>query len=721
MAISYDEVEALRDDLKSEYEQRHEVFRNLRNFWYGKYWSDLDTKTGGISSLFKDLRSTPSDVGPELKIVHNVLKEIVDKYQTYLSPLPQIRVYVDPPDSEKRRAAASRKERFLYGVWYENTMSQILGKVSWYLPLFGDCFLGIWPDFEKNIPKVIIRSPEHAFPFHNFQDDLKGVIFSWDVKESALKRDYPEYTMRSERMQGKFHRGQAADQTVELLEYSDGTEFARWGDKQKLNGIEHKLGFNLFDQLQFLNVPNEAWGHGAVEQYVTMNQAGNVLKSLLVQAAFQSVFPELVLIDPSKFSEQMERGAGAVWGVNAGGDAKYLTPPVQGIMANNQFAANLDHNMRVGAGMPEINSGVSPVSSVITGKAINELQGAATGAMVEQVQGLGIGLGLTKWNSKAITMTQQMFRDDKILLYGERPETIADLQPERFAWSGKGSDVVGSPRNEVVFSPHISQQEKVVMGLQMAGGGLVSKRWQREQVGIADNEAMVEDIVSEALEEGVLGALIQAFMAEPTPEGAVQTQNQANAFISGGAAGAPPAGLPAPAPHPLVAAGGAGGGQGAPPGQQGPPPGGPVGLLPGGPGEAKSPPLRLPPGSPPPGQAPPGGNAPGAVGPQAGAPQGGGALSVGTVAADFSQLQGIVGRVFLVGEIAARGETSGDIEVALTDGADRQTIASSLPQYAARLIFHHVTAEPQEAHVEVTPGIQPRAGGPPPEPELPPQ
>ena len=705
MAVGYDEVVALRDELKTDYEQRHEVFRQLRNFWFGKYWSDLDTKTGGISSLFKDLRSTPSDVGPELKIVHNVLKEIVDKYQTYLSPLPQIRVYVDPPDSEKRRAAASRKERFLYGVWYENVMSQVLGKISWYLPLFGDCFLGIWPDFDTHVPRVIVRSPEHAFPFHGFGNDMKGVIFSWDVKESALKRDFPDYQRRNDRMQGRFSRGQKADQTVELLE---------------LNGVEHKLGFNLFDQLQFLNVPDEAWGHGAVEQYVTMNQAGNVLKSLLVQAAFQSVFPELVLIDPSKFSEQMERGAGAVWGVNAGGDAKYLTPPVQGIMANNQFAANLDHNMRVGAGMPEVNSGVSPTSSVITGKAINELQGAATGAMVEQVQGLGIGLGLTKWNSKAITMTQTMFRDDKILLYGERPETIADLQPVRFAWSGKGSDVVGSPRNEVIFSPHISQQEKVVMGLQMAGGGLVSKRWQREQVGIADNEAMVEDIVSEALEEGVLGALIQEFMTQPTAEGAATVQDQANAFISGGAAGRPPAGLPAPAPHPLIAAGGAGGGQGGPPPQGGPqgqlPSSGPTGLIPGGPGEAKSPPLRLPPGSPPPGQAPAGGAPVGPVAPEAGAPQqGGGKLSLGTVASDFSQLQGITGRVFLVGEIVVRGETSGDIEVALTEGADRQTIASGLPQYAAQLVFHHVTVEPTEAHVEVTPGTQPRAGGPPPE------
>jgi hypothetical protein len=78
----------------------------------------------------------------------------------------------------------------------------------------------------------------------------------------------------------------------------------------------------------------------------------------------------------------------------------------------------------------------------------------------------------------------------------------------------------------------------------------------------------------------------------------------------------------------------------------------------------------------------------------------------------------VQGRVFLVGEIVERGETNGDIEVALT-ADDRQAIAAGVPQYAARLVFHHVQGEPQEKHVEVTPGKVPRAshptpGGPPP-------
>jgi hypothetical protein len=701
--VSYEEAKRLRDELDRNYQQRHAAFKKLRDFWHGRHWDQIENESRGIASLFRDMRNSASDVGPDLKVVHNVLKEVVDKYQTFLSPTPMIQVYVDPPSSEKRKAAATRKERFLYGCWSENNMNQVLGKLSWYLPVFGDSFLGVWPDMEKNMPRVILRSPEHAFPFHGFEGDMKGVIFSWKVRESALKRDFPKYQMRSDRMQGKFRRGQSADQEVELMEYSDGREFARWADDQKLNGIEHHLGFNLFDQVQFLNVPDEPWGHGAIEQYVGLNEMGNALKSLLFQAAFDSVFPTLVLVNPSKFSENLERGPGAVIGVNEGGDAKYLAAPVQGIMANNQFAANIDHNIRVGTGQPEVNFGQSPASSVATGKAINELQGAATGAMVEHVQGLGIGHGLVSWNEKAITMAQTMFREERIHLFGSRPESSMDIVPQRFAWSGKGSDLVGSPRNEVIFSPHLSVHEKLVMGLQAAGGGLVSKQWQRNNIGIPDNEAMVEEIVGEVLEDGVIGAIIQAFQQDSTPEGADTTAGNVSAFLND---------LPNPAPHPLLAQGAGvptGAGPSGPP-AQGPPQGGggpPVGpISPGAPGQAMSPALQLPPGSPPPGGAPPPQG-----GPPQGAPpdQGGGTVSENEVAAAFASLQGIKGRVFLVGEIVVNGQTAGDIEVSLTDD-DRDAIASALPQYAARFIFHHVTGQPKEQFVEVTPGSPAKRG-----------
>src|SRR5439155_1023819 len=126
--------------------------------------------------------------------------------------------------------------------------------------------------------------------------------------------------------------------------------------------------------------------------------------------------------------------------------------------------------------MPDVNFGQFD-ASIITGKAINELQGAGTGSLVEMVQGFGIGEQLVQWNENALTIYQRMFADDKVYLQGCRPESITDLNPRQFAVGFKGSEIVGSPRNEVVFSPYIGMHEKLVMSLQAQGAGLVSKKY----------------------------------------------------------------------------------------------------------------------------------------------------------------------------------------------------------------------------------------------------
>jgi hypothetical protein len=72
----------------------------------------------------------------------------------------------------------------------------------------------------------------------------------------------------------------------------------------------------------------------------------------------------------------------------------------------------------------------------------------------------------------------------------------------------------------------------------------------------------------------------------------------------------------------------------------------------------------------------------------------------------FQQVQGLQGRVFLVGEIVQQGGTTDEVEVALTDGGDRQVIADQVP-FKGRLRFHSVEGEPTEPFVEVTPGADP--------------
>ena len=691
MAIDYETVKSLQEKLRSDelYSGRLEDFARLRKLWHGGFWEQSDSDSGNVSSVFRDMVQE-SNVSPDLKLVNNLLQQVCVKYQTFLSPIPMIRVFSDyEPDGNTMdaRRDANLKERYLYGLWSQRPqgMNSIMNTAAWYLPLFGDCFLGINPNPDTNTPMPFIRSPENAYPIPNYSDGtLEKVIFKWEVTEEMARAsfgneavDKADRAPQSSRLKGGRRK---RDGNFEILEYSDKKEFGRWLSGHKTHGIQHDYGFNLFEQIGFIQVPNEPWNHGAVEQLVGLVEMGNALLSLSFQAVLENVFPTMFLINPMKMPEELNLGPGGVVPLNEGGDVKWVSPPTGAVATQMAMLQNNEQSIKQGASMPDVMFGQSD-ASIITGKAVNELQGAGTGSVIEMVQGTSLGTALVSWNEKAIFMGQRMYKNETAHLFGLIPDSGIDINPKQFSLSLKGKELKGSARNEVVFSPHTNTQQKVVMGLQMAGAGLVSKKWQRDQVGIPDNDAMEEEIYSEAINDAVLQAHLQAVMATNEQAGgadfeaAVEAEKIAVGYMQGRT-------QPAAAPPVAPAAGG-----------QPPPLGGPP--LPAGgpplPGEGLG-----PPGGPP--ALPP---APGAeVGPPM---EGEGIILLGEAMAAF-QLVEVEGRVWLVGEIVERGEARNIIDVALTEREDRQTLVSGLPQYQGRLNFLLVEGEPQEINIEVTPG-----------------
>jgi hypothetical protein len=252
------------------------------------------------------------------------------------------------------------------------------------------------------------------------------------------------------------------------------------------------------------------------------------------------------------------------------------------------------------------------------------------------------------------------------------------VNPRRFAETIKGSELIGGSRNEVVFMPQYDLHTKVVIGLQMAGGGLVSKKWQRNNAGIPDSDAMDEEMLDEAITTAVVGAMLGSLQQDPSPQNAAQVEEQAVGYI----AGATP-GLPAPVPHPLI---------------------GPAGATPiSGPAGSPPPPGPTSGGGTPPPQAPPpqGGNPAPAQAPQT-------TVSLQDAQAAIQQLQGLQGKVWLIGEIVQKGETAGPVEIAVTVKDDGKTIQSQVP---FPVEIRVVASEPQERNVEVTPGANAQPGG----------
>jgi len=690
MSFSYDDARALIKELEPDYMARHDDMRRLRDFWHGRYWDEVDSTVRGVASIFRDIARPTADVGPDIKLVRNLVFDVCVKYQSYLNSLPMIRTFVERPDSRRAKAQAGLKENVLYATWRQANMNRSLTQIGWFGPLMGDCFHGIWPDFEKKTVTSFVRSPEHAFPVPSFDGtQMDALLFCWKSPAARVKRQFPKWS-------GSGEDGKQGKQ-AEIVEYSDNKCFYRWVEGQMVNGVEHNLGFNLFDQVPFIEVPGEPWNHGAVEQSVNLVEAGNALYSLMMQAMLENVFPRLILEDPMKFAETMDFGPGATIPVNPGGKAYFLNPPMSSIGGSVEMLRENERAIKQDTSMPDVNFG-NVEASVITGKGVNALQGAGTGSLVEMVQGGGIGGALESWNEKALTIYQRMFRDDPISLDGVRPSSILDLNPRQFAVNFKGKDIIGSPRNEVVFSPYIDMHGKLVMALQAQGAGLVSKSWSREQIGISDSQAMNEEIVSEVIDDAVIGAIVTHLQADPTPEAADAASAQATSYIEA---------IPvAAAPHPLLGIGN----PSSPAGPGGSGAGGmPVGNFagPGAGGQFKVPALPLPAGAPVPPVGAPSGAAPAA--PAGAAPSAGVSLQDALAAFQSVQLQG---KAYLVGEIVATGSTADAVEVAVTDDADKQALqdAATFPT-----IFHTVAGEPNEQFAEIGTGQQ---GGAAPSPAM---
>lgn len=692
MAISFDEVRALKATYEDIYRPRHEAFRALRKYYHGDYWKLADyEQSRPITSIFRDLTAHLSDIGPEIKLVFNIIQMVVNKYQTFLSPLPQIRMWVDPPESDTRRAQAMKKQRYLYGLWEAGNMTKIFNNIAWYLPLMGDCYLGLHPDFDLSMAKPLLRSPEYAYPIPSFdKQGESAVVFAWRVHESVVAKNFVEYQAPVEQLrqsrQGRFRRGQAPDPHVEIMEYSDKFEFHRWitqlqSDRtnevpvgvQEINGVVHNFGFNMFDHLKFIDVPDEPWGHGAVEQAINLNEMGNALYSLLFQAVIENVFPRLVLENPAAAPEEIESGPGAVIPLNAGGKAYWLQPEGPMVQGSAEFMRTNELNIRNATGMPGVNFGESPATSIVTGKAVNELQGAGTGSMIEMVQGCGIGEGIVSWNEKALIIGRRMFADDTIAVSGQHYANMLALAPTYFSLKVKGSELVGGTRNDVVFSPALSQHERLVMNLQGLGAGLWSKKYVREQQGLPDSDAMVEEIYAEQIDDAMLGFILSQFQQQPDPQQAADVEKEGFAILQGQ--------TPSP-PHPLTTM--------QPP---------TMAAGPGGPKIGPNPAGALPSGA---GPQP----AAAAPAPASGAPAAGTTtVNLDQARAAFEAVRGIQGQVYLVGEIVQQGQTNRQIEVMITNPADQAVLIRGLPEYQGRLLIHVITGKPQEQSVDVTPRV----------------
>jgi hypothetical protein len=675
-------------------------------------WEDEAAMTRSLVSVFRDLRhgGAEADREPDVRVTLPLIESVVAKFMAQLTTVPQINVLTPPigyaglRKEETARALADQNEKYLYGLWEQNRVRRHYAKQAWYLPLMGACFQGIQPDFDSKTVKYMTRSPEHAYPVWDTEmEHLEALMFKWEVPADQAVRTYGSEVLqyiqegRGNGLRGLFSFGsrKPKNPVLEIVQWWDHDSKTTLVGGHKMQEVQHGLGFCPWTHTPFYLVPDEPFGKGVIEGNVALFQKLNMLDSLELQAIIENVFARMVIINPAVGPEDFDNGPGGVIAVGLGGDVKWVSPPATTTDLSQSMGRSMDFVQR-GTHLPGSAYGEGVASSITTGKAQHESL-MPTGNIIEYVQG-NIADSWERLNEMSVDMTAKVFANRKVVFFG-RQYTKEGLfsQPKQFQVTVDGADLKGWVRHELSFQPMLNMHEKIVMGLQLAGGGLVSKRWQRDQVGIVDNDAMQEEILSEMQLEAKL-ASIMGMLGQPgsgiTPD---MVENWFLAMEKGGTAPDITPAAPAAAP-------------GMPPGAPGAP-AGPLGLPmpPGGAAPPAAPPAPASGDQTLPIATNPGDNGPAGPFPGIPAPPGGGQsegqFTLDGAVGDFSRLKKVKGRIFLVGEIVQKGSTDGPVEVDVTNPIDKSTIINGLPdEYHGQLTFHTVPGEPEEQHVEVGPG-----------------
>lgn len=688
--------------LEARYSDVHQTMRHLRRFWEGHMWEDEEQMTRSMVSVFRDLRhGDGQDREPDVKMTLPLIEATVSKFMALLVNPPQISMnrppigYAGLRKEETCAALADQNERFLYGLHARANVRRHFSRQSWYLPLMGSCFSGTHPDFKDKTVRFVTASPEHAYPvWDNYRENLLALGFKYELPIDVAARQWgPEVRSLAAKVKKSpwsFARQGADATTITVMEWYDDKVKQTLVAGHQVQGLDHGLGYCPWEETRFYDVPDQDFGKGVIEGNVPLFQKLNMLDSLELQAIIENVFARLVIIDPAMAPEDIDNSAGGVIPVGKGGDVKWIAPPSTTTDLSNSMARGIDFSQK-GTHLPPAIYGEGVASSITTGKAQHEAT-LPTGNIVEYVQG-NIADTWEALNEKAIDMTTTIFANRKVVFFGKQFRNTgwagALERPEPFRLEITGSELKGWSEHELTFQPLLSMHEKVVMNLQLGGAGLVSKRYQRDAVGISDNNAMQEEIFAEQRFEIQVAALLAA-----SQQGTISPADLETAFVAlekgGSATGVPSGGAPtAPA---------------APPG------------------------MALPPGALPPGNQPPDPNAPLAPGtpnptPQiaaagdsanaglpdvaAGQPQvsSTGEFSLQGAIGDFSRIKKLKGQVWLLGEIVQRGSTDGPVEVGVELTIDKATITQGLPdEYHGKIKFMPMPDGPNEPAVEVGPG-----------------
>ena len=682
------------DDLVATYGWRDEQYANNYAAFKGEYDKIIGYEMRADSLTGKDTRNRRDQSFQ----VWNLMKPIVLTSTLQLARLPEIMVPAPIKGDPIAAAFADKQEKALYALWNLNNMGVKHSHMAFNLSCFGSSVTYVRPDEEAKRPVILVRRPELCYPQPKgeMNREFAYVSFRWEEDEASVYAEFPD-------MRGKVSPRPGHGRRLQVIEYIDDEDYVVIVEKQMAKHITHDFGFVPVTVTTALDT-GDVFGPADIDQLVSINIYLNALQTKLSDALEDNLYPTTFLIGGEQ--RPINTGPGAFNWLDEGTQVNRLDPARIPPELWDQVL-RVEDFMRTHAIWPEVVSGEMD-ASIVTGKAIQRLQGTTAG--LAALRQLYMATDLQKINEYMFRIMEKLWPSKKYSLhsmnyYGplsppgaQNPFTIEFLPKE---------DIKKYYVNECMYSVFgLDVNASVVAGLQMEERGLVSKRYLRNQLpGLRDAEGMRLEIQEEKREEMDFEVELQQRLAQV--QMGIEAQMQQAAAMQQGLAA--PAGA-APGPEGAAPAGPP---QGLPPGAA--PPGGTTNVLP--------PQLSLLPGGQPQAmgigeplageenfplpfeELKPYGAAVDKLTPEVPVGQPAAAettiepdaVTVEQITEELAQVDKLKGQVYIVGRMAEKGFTTGKIELGLTDPKDKQTIINALPQYYGRFSFMIVEEPPPDA------------------------
>lgn len=653
-------------------------------------------------------------------MVWNLILPIVDTHRMISNRLPQISV--PPPagiedflERESARKNAETRERILYASWDASRMRRKHGEAMFGKALWNNTTWYVRWDKEKETPVVYVRRPNETYPvMKRGGEEVARCIFRWEKEAEEIAEEFPE---------AKSLLDAKATGPCEVLEYIDDKVYGivianRYKQVTGREFKNHDLGFCpvIIDPASF--VPDELFPPGPIDQLVHINDYLNRFQTKWGDALEECLFQPINISGDGASNVVYDRAPGAINRIE-GSDIKVEPGPLPQI-PNEVFThlERINKYMRDIGQLPESASGGFE-GSVLTGKGISRLQGVMVGMASESQDNTADAL--QKINRWILAMYEKAKPSKKYVLYSSESVSshASPGRPKNFsvAFTPK-DDIAGNYHSECTYNPFGSDWGTgLTIGMQLVQAQIAPPEFVMEMIpGLGDTTETKAAVKASLTEKMQLETDLQTMAQEriiAAQSKARQQEMQMQAQLQGGA----PGGGEAEAMAAMM------GGGGSPEGDMPTQIGNTTTLMPSGRpqmmgmGEPfigkENMPLDFTAvkpfnqatdallgksflggggGQPPSGlesEAMPGRQVVKLEEVQA-------ALSGATNRKGEIATTKFKGQVWLVGDIAARGWTDGQIEFAITAKSDQQIIVNALPQYSSQglLSFTVVTKAP---------------------------